>query len=523
MNHKLILFLLTVPYLCNSFGLSAGVPINKGEVIHRNFTNSTVYPGTKRNYSIYIPHNYDADKPPCLYVAMDGISYNAPDILDSLISTGDIPPMIGVFVTAGVVYDEKGDVIRFNRSNEYDKLNDAFARFLINDLLPDVRKQFTSDGKPVVFSDNPNNCMLSGNSSGAICAFTVAWQRPDLFGKVFSAIGTYVPFKGGNEYPALIRKTEPKPIRIFIQDGSADTWNPLFGSWFEYNVIMESALSFAGYEVKHEWGSGGHDGVHATEIFPDVMKWLWEDWPGQVKKGNSQNGTLRHILDESEDWAPVSLSFIPVEITSNSTGEVFLKDENGLIYKMNKHNGLKQILKSDKNIKLKTTLHNEKIIHIRYIDFLNRNGLSDILKSADSSGTQIAFFPNHKLLVQTELGSGWISSYVVSNEQLINKQQWYWLHNPENENINNILDICFDDEGYLYAATNTGIQICDHNGRVRAILTLSSSSISSLSFGGENLNILYAISEGKLYKRKLKVTGTTHDMDAINVNSQGAG
>lgn len=523
MNQKIILFILVASISLNSFCIPMENPIKKGEIIHRHFNKSTVYPDTKREYWIYIPADYDSEKPPCLYVAMDGISYNAPDILDSLISTGNIPPMIGVFVTAGTFFDENGEVLRFNRSNEYDKLNDTFSRFLTTDLLPDVKKQFTSERKPIVFSENPNDRMISGNSSGAICAFTVSWQRPDLFNKVYSGVGTFVPFKGGNEYPALIRKTEPKPIRIFIQDGSADTWNPLFGSWFEYNILMESALNFAGYEVQHEWGNGGHDGIHATKIFPNVMKWLWKDWPNQIKIGKSQNELLNHILDETEDWKYFPLSVIPKEITSNAKGELFIKDEKGVIYKMDETNTLRQILKTNKNINLKTILHDKKIIDIRYIDFFNNNGLSDILKKADSLNNRIAFFPNHKLIVKTESGSSWISSYIVSNGKPTNKQEWYWLHNSDNKNINDIGDICFDSEGYLYVATTMGIQICDHNGRVRGILNSPSNINYSLCFAGKELNTLYLLSNGKLYKRKLKITGTTHDMEAIQVNSQGAG
>jgi enterochelin esterase-like enzyme len=227
--------------------------VKEGEVIKRSFTQSAIYPGTTRDYWVYIPRDYTPDKPACLYVGMDGIPYNAPAVLDSLIAAKEVPVMIGVFVSSGTVFDTNGDVIRFNRSNEFDKTDDTFARFILEELLPDVEKQRASDGRPVRLSKNPDDRMLSGNSSGAICAFTLAWQRPDMFRRVFSAIGTYVPMRGGNEYPALIRKTEPKPLRIFLQDGTEDTWNPLFGSWYEANVLMESALRFAGYDIAHEW------------------------------------------------------------------------------------------------------------------------------------------------------------------------------------------------------------------------------------------------------------------------------
>ena len=142
----------------------------------------------------------------------------------------------------------------------------------------------------LTLSSDPNDRAIAGNSSGAIAAFAAAWQRPDAFRRVFSAIGTYVGLRGGNEFPVLIRKTEPKPIRVFLQDGRNDL-NNYTGNWFIANQDMLSALEFAGYDVRHEWGDGEHNSRHATAIFPDVLRWLWRDWPSPIKanpEGKSQ-------------------------------------------------------------------------------------------------------------------------------------------------------------------------------------------------------------------------------------------
>ena len=223
---------------------------------------------------------------------------------------------------------------RFNRSYEYDGLGDNYARFLLDELLPDVGKKTTADGRAIKLSKDGNDRGIGGSSSGAICAFTAAWERPDAFRRVFSAIGTYVGLRGGNNYPTLIRKVEPKPLRIFLQDGSADQ-NIYGGDWWMANQEMERALTFAGYEVKHDWGTGGHNGEHATKIFPDAMRWLWKDWPAPVKAGHG-SPQMKEILLPDEDWKLVGEGYKFTEGSAvNAKGEVFFNDvPNSKTYKI---------------------------------------------------------------------------------------------------------------------------------------------------------------------------------------------
>src|SRR5262249_13447105 len=155
---------------------------------------------------------------------------------------------------------------RFNRSYEYDGLGPDYVRFLLEELLPEVEKKTTADGRPIRLSHDGNDRSIGGSSSGAVCAFTAAREPPRAVRRVFSAIGTYAGLRGANVYPTLLRKFEPKPLRVFLQDGSADL-NIYGGDWWMANQEMERALTFAGYEVKHAWGTGGHNGKHGTEVF----------------------------------------------------------------------------------------------------------------------------------------------------------------------------------------------------------------------------------------------------------------
>jgi enterochelin esterase-like enzyme len=247
--------------------------VPKGELIKLTFDKSKIFPGTTRDYWIYVPAQYKPDKPACVFVCQDGIRYEAPTVFDNLINKNEMPVTIGVFIAPGVVKAANGSAAldRFNRSFEYDGLGDNYARFLLEEILPEVETKKTADGRAIKLSHDGNDRAIGGASSGAIAAFTAAWERPDAFSRVFSSIGTYVDLRGGMRYPSLIRKFEPKPIRIFLQDGSNDL-NIYGGDWWMVNQTMERALTFAGYEVQHAWGDGGHTENQAKAIFPDVMR-----------------------------------------------------------------------------------------------------------------------------------------------------------------------------------------------------------------------------------------------------------
>ena len=283
----------------------------KGELLKFTFDKSKIFPDTTRECQVYVPSQYDPKKPACVHVNQDGVQFNAPAVFDDLIHKKEIPVVIGVFVTPGVVKaTSPGALDRYNRSCEYDGLGDDYARFILDELLPEVEKKTTSDGRPIRLSHDGNDRSIGGSSSGAVCAWTAAWERPDAFRRVFSAIGTYVGLRGANSYPTLIRKFEPHPIRIFLQDGSGDL-NIYGGDWWMANQEMERALKFGGYEVHHVWGDGGHSNKHGTEVFPEAMRWLWKDWPTPVKAGLGSpelRGNPCAGARLRESWSPAATS-----------------------------------------------------------------------------------------------------------------------------------------------------------------------------------------------------------------------
>jgi enterochelin esterase family protein len=250
--------------------------VPKGKVTKYSWT-SKVFPETVRDYWIYIPAQYNAEKPACVMVFQDGGGYvnekgqlRVPIVFDNLIHKKEMPVTIGLFINPGNVPAASSDQKpRSNRSFEYDSLSDRYATFLEQEMLGVVANQYN-------LRKDAAGRAICGISSGGICAFTAAWERPDLFSKVLSHVGSFTNIRGGDAYPGMIRKTERKPIRIFLQDGSGDLDN-LHGSWPLANQSMAAALKFQGYDYKFEFGDGGHNGKHGGAILPDSLRWLWRD------------------------------------------------------------------------------------------------------------------------------------------------------------------------------------------------------------------------------------------------------
>jgi len=278
-----------------------GVP--KGKLEGPLLFRSQIFTNTVRQYWVYVPAQYASDQPASVLVFQDGQratktngSLRVPQVLENLIARKEIPVTIGIFITPGQrgdVYQEASGGNPNNRAFEYDSLSDSYARFICEEMLPEV-------GKTYNLTKDPERRAIGGTSSGAICAFTVAWQRPDEFRNVISCIGSYASIAyrpahdgqpmipGGDLYPTLIRKNPIKPIRIFLQDGSNDLNND-HGNWFLANQQMLSALEYANtkadrdksagprYRIKHEWGDGAHSDSHGGAILPDILRWMWNN------------------------------------------------------------------------------------------------------------------------------------------------------------------------------------------------------------------------------------------------------
>ena len=235
---------------------------------------SKVFAGTRRDWWVYVPAQYRPENPAAVMVFQDGNSYReyVPTVFDNLIAKGDMPVTVGVFIQPGLF--EGG---RANRSFEYDTLSDQYARFLLEEILPEVEKT-------VKLRHDAASRAIAGASSGGICAFTVAWERPNEFSKVVSWIGSFTNIasgktvrEGGHNYEAMIRKTPKKPIRVFLQDGANDLDNNN-GNWPLANQTLAKSLAFAGYDYRFEFGHGFHSGSQGRAILPDSLRWLWRDW-----------------------------------------------------------------------------------------------------------------------------------------------------------------------------------------------------------------------------------------------------
>ncbi len=280
--------------------------VPKGKVVGPSVLKSEVYPGTTRNYWVYIPAQYDPTKPACLMVFQDGHAflgpkgdYRIPTVFDNLIYRREMPVTIGVFINPGHTEQQKeasdsdwGDRTT-NRRVEYNALDDRYSRLIVNELLPALKKDYR-------ISDDPECRAIAGASSGAICAFTVAWHRPDQFRKVISTIGSFTNIMGGHVYPDLVRQAEHKPIRIFLQDGANDNRGTRRGGaydpkwdWHAQNRKMLAALTEKGYDVNYVWGIGMHSNKQGGAIMPEMLRWLWRDHPRpDDPKDASQRGPL---------------------------------------------------------------------------------------------------------------------------------------------------------------------------------------------------------------------------------------
>lgn len=314
---------------------------------------SKIFENTVRDWAIYVPAQVKPDEPSAVMVFQDGHSYmdakgrwRVPVVFDNLIAKGEMPPTIAVFVNPG--HDSRrakpdSPWRASNRGYEYDSLGDRYAQFLLTEILPQVEAKYA-------LSKDPEMRALCGASSGGICSFTVAWERPDQFRKVLSTIGSFTNLRGGNVYPSLIRKTEPKPLRIYLADTSGDLDNP-FGNWPLSNKLMHSALAYMGYDVRFDWAEGyGHNADHGGMLFPDALRWLWrkEKHEPQWNTKDDLKGdlTLLKLLVPNQGWEVVAkdLGFADAPCVDQQ-GNFYYSDMRApAIYRVRNGNGEQELI-----------------------------------------------------------------------------------------------------------------------------------------------------------------------------------
>jgi gluconolactonase len=529
-----------------------GVP--KGEVTEYTWT-STIFPGTARSYWVYVPKQYDPAHPACVMVFQDGQWYvkedgdwRAPTVLDNLIHRKEMPVTIGIFVNPGLVpAPNEGALPRFNRSFEYDGMGDRYARFLLEEILPEVAKKYN-------LATDGSSRAIAGASSGAIAAFTAAWERPDAFSRVFSSIGTYVGLRGGNDYPTLIRKTEPKPLRIFLQDGSGDL-NIYAGDWFLANQEMLSALTFSGYDVDHVWGEGGHNAKHAASILPDALRWLWRDYPAPVTPAHdSKQPLMTDVLIPGEGWHLVSEGHGFTEgPAANARGEVFFTDiprnrihkvsldghvsifkedtggANGLMFGPDGRlyacqNERKRIVAYDPDGKESVVadglgsndlvVNHEGNLYVtdpanKQVWYVTAKGEKRVVDTGITEPNGVILTPDQSLLLVADTQGQLVYSFQVQPDgSLAHKQPYFHLHVPAGSPRSGADGMTVDTNGNLYVATTMGVQYCDQPGRVNGILSRPHAGwFSNVAFGGPRRDELFATVGESIFKRKTRAKG----------------
>jgi enterochelin esterase-like enzyme/sugar lactone lactonase YvrE len=552
-----------------------GVP--QGKVTRYTWT-SKIFPGTVRDYWIYVPAQYTPDKPACVMVFEDGTSYvkedgraRIPIVFDNLIAKHDMPVTIAILIDPGVLKGAPGQMSRANRSYEYDALSGRYARFLLDEILPEVAKHYN-------LSANPSDRAISGGSSGGICSFTVAWTHPEAFRRVLSFIGSFADLRGGDIYPALIRKTEPKPIRVFLQDGNHDL-NNFAGDWWLSNQAMASALAYAGYDFKFVTGDKDHDMIQGGAILPDALRWLWRDYPQPIPKpgmhhlGDRQTG----FVDVGQGWELVgsagelpypkggSLSVPPAlrdasAIAADQQGNVFTSNSAAKgIYRIDVDGHVSAFVEGAEGARglgfapdgrLFACTHEgvaiyasdgKRIVLLRGVDCqdiaVNRSGGIYFTTSFtselgyippdkslhwDPHGTSrqwalggyqvegVCLSPDQSMIYVSEPTEKWVWSFPIQSDDSISYgEAFFRMETPDQSSESWASGMTVDSKGLLYVATDLGVQICDAQGRVVAILNPPEQAgpevgpISRIAFGGPDHQYLYGVAGNEIYRRHL--------------------
>jgi enterochelin esterase-like enzyme/sugar lactone lactonase YvrE len=536
--------------------------VARGEIFSFEMTHSSIFPNTHRTISVYVPAEYKADKPACVYISLDGLLFNVSTVFDNLIAKHEMPVTVAIGISSGTVNDSRsGANPRFDRSLEFDSKNDRLAQFILEEVLPEVEQRSTKDSRRIILSKSADDRMIGGSSTGGIGAFTVAWEHPEAFHRVFTAIGTFVGMRGGESYYVEIRKTEPKPIRLYMQDGSHDEWqgSPEMGDWWMSNQTVERALTFAGYDVAHSWGLGTHNTNHAAAIFPDAMRWLWKDWPEPIKSGISQNPVLSSVLEANNSWEIIGTGCLnDVAISPDTQGNIYkwvassrhvenisnVRPQPVCANESDaKHNAIATgpdgsfyVADQVRHELLHISANQQKLqVVARNITALSlsvqengvlywtsedqrgsgqvwrtfRNGRRELLTTGLREPSGIAFSPDKAWLFVSQRHSRLSINYRVTKQgKLDSAEPFYDLHVPASADGSGANSVWMDINGFAYVATTAGVQIVDRNGRVTAIIPMPEGHpANSLCFGGTGFHTLYVSSGGKVYARKLNTTG----------------
>jgi sugar lactone lactonase YvrE/enterochelin esterase-like enzyme len=535
--------------------------VPRGTVTKYAWNNSKVFPGTTRDYWVYVPAQYDKSKPACVMVFQDGGgfqdpagSYRAPVVFDNLIHKKEMPVTIGIFVNPGVIPAIRpGALPRYNRSFEYDTPSDQYARFLLEEILPAVGRDYN-------LTADATGRAICGASSGGIAAFAAAWERPDAFTRVVSFVGSFTNLRGGNDYPAFIRQTEPKPIRVFLQDGRSDL-DIYAGSWWVANNDMAAALAFAGYEHRFVQGEGRHNGRHGGAVLPDALRYVWKGYPDPPARGTfpgaARDGrpTVLDVVSHEEPWQVASEGHQFTEgpaadgkgnlyFTDIPGNKIFKVDEAGKVTVFAENTGGANGLMFGPDGKLYACQGKAKRVAAYDVDTGKDETVADGIEANDLAVTHggriyvtepnarrvwllapgkpkrivdfgiarpngVALTPDQSQLVVADTNGRTVYLFRVEPDgKLSLKQPYYTHHLPDWMAESGADGMTMDAQGRLYVATKVGLEVFDPAGKCNAILPKPQNAwLSNACFGGKDLDTLYVTCGDKVFKRRTKTKG----------------
>lgn len=527
----------------------AGVP--RGTVTKHVWTTSKVYPGTSHDYWVYVPSQYSRDKAAAVMVFQDGAGFvsetghsRVPIVFDNLIHKGEMPVTIAVLISPGVVpARSEAEQGRFHRSYEYDAVTGRYAKFLLDEILPEV-------GKTYNLTNDPNLRGISGASSGGNCSFTAAWERPDGFRRVMSFIAGFTHQRGALILPSQVRKFEGKPLRIFLQDGTGDVN-------IQSNQDMIAALDAAGYDAKLVVGNEGHNMKHGGPLLPDALRWVWRDWAKPIAK--PVKSFASRFVDPLTEWEMVSEGHKFTEGPAvDANGNVYFSDiPNNRIHKIDHasrkvtvfqentgganglmfgpdgrlyacQNGRKRIVAYDASGKesvitegassndLAVTAKGEVYFtepQAHRVWFVNRQGEKRVVHEGIPFPNGVRLSPDQSLLMVADSMTRWVWSFQTQPDGSL--AYGYAFHRLEIEDEvdagqtrSGADGFTVDTEGFLYVATRLGIQVSDPAGRTSAVLLKPSErSPSNAVFAGPSLDTLYVTAGDKVFRRPMKRQG----------------
>jgi gluconolactonase len=517
-----------------------------GTLKQMQFNQSKVFPGTVRDVTVFIPAQYDGSKPACVYVKTDGYNAREKNFMETLIATKEMPVTIGVFVKPGTLpAPMKGTMDRRNRDLEYDGVGDENVRFLHDELLPFVAKELD-----LKLSTDGNDRCISGGSSGAIAAFTAAWHRPEAFSRVYAASGSWVAFRGGHEFPTMVRKFEAKPIRSYLTTATHDMEN-CAGDWYLLDLEMDKALKFSGYDYQFRSIEGRHVAGYG-ENYLEAMAFLWKGWPERVKAGPSAPRAQEVIIPD-EGWQLLAEGFKSTRGPScNANGEVFFADTSnnkihridldgkvsefatgnahcvtvgadGKVYTISEKSG--KLMSYDAagagSVVLEDILGHSILAMPNGGLYVTTNGdkpreegsvwhIKDGKKTQVDKGikfaTGMAYRPDQWLLSVAEGHSKWAYSYQINDDgTLKNKERFFHLYVADWEDDAGPESVCYSLEGRQFIATKSGVQISADDGPTQIILPVPDRSrVTAVAIGGKDKDTLYAFCGNKIWKRKIQ-------------------